>query len=309
MTAVRRSARRDYEGKVGTSEAGADHALPAGLPNIVIIGAMKCGTSSLHQYLDLHPSVSMSKVKEPGFFIEERTWPKGVAWYAAQFDASAQVRGESTTSYTSAESFPGVPARMAKVIPDARLIYVVRDPIERLVSHYFHNLNRGREARTLTEMVRDLRHRERSSYLERSMYWRQIREFLEYFPASRILVIESADLRERREATMRRVFDFVGVDPDFHSPLFRLEYHRSALKRGKTSAGSRLASSRLGRWMDELPQPWRRYIRYLVYLPVSRRFERPILSESDRVELRDQLREDADRFRAWTGHAFPGWSV
>jgi hypothetical protein len=83
----------------GTSANGA--AGPGALPNLLILGAQKCGTSGLHYYLGLHPEVSMSKPKELNFFIEERNWTRGTDWYKRHFDASATVRGESSPNNTA----------------------------------------------------------------------------------------------------------------------------------------------------------------------------------------------------------------
>src|SRR6059058_6332030 len=71
------------------------------LPNLIVIGAQKCGTSGLHYYLSLHPEVSMSRPKELNFFIVERNWPRGTEWYAAHFEPRAIVRGESSPNYTA----------------------------------------------------------------------------------------------------------------------------------------------------------------------------------------------------------------
>src|ERR687894_2292944 len=80
-----------------TSGDPARHALP----NLIVIGAQKCGTSVLHYYLSLHPEVSMSRPKELNFFIEERNWPRGLDWYKSQFDGDARVRGEASPNYTA----------------------------------------------------------------------------------------------------------------------------------------------------------------------------------------------------------------
>jgi hypothetical protein len=95
------------------------------LPNLVVIGAMKCGTTSLHHYLDLHPEISMSRPKELNFFIGDDggpgdwrggTWRRGTAWYAQHFEPAAPVRGEVSPGYTS-PSFPYEAGRMAAVVP------------------------------------------------------------------------------------------------------------------------------------------------------------------------------------------------
>src|SRR5205085_10467190 len=102
------------------------------LPNLIVIGAAKCGTTSLHRYLDLHPEVAMSKTKQLHFFTEKENWGRGLAWYESHFDTPAQVRGESTPAYSAWPVHRGVPERIARVVPDTRLIYLVRDPVERV---------------------------------------------------------------------------------------------------------------------------------------------------------------------------------
>src|SRR5688572_24468381 len=112
------------------------------LPNFFIIGAMKAGTTSLWQYLRRHPEIFMSKLKEPGYFTEELRWDQGIEWYRSLFDdaGSARAVGEASTSYTKWPRFAGIPARMHALVPEARLIYLVRDPGDRIRSHYIHNL-------------------------------------------------------------------------------------------------------------------------------------------------------------------------
>jgi hypothetical protein len=106
------------------------------LPNFVVIGAMKAGTVSLRHYLDEHPDAFLGRggrFGEPNFFVAEHNWPRGRGWYESLFDGagSATALGECSPSYTMAPAFGGVPGRMAQVVPNARLVYVVRDPIAR----------------------------------------------------------------------------------------------------------------------------------------------------------------------------------
>src|SRR5438093_10024477 len=97
------------------------------LPNLVVIGAQKCGTSGLHYYLSLHPEISMSRPKELNFFIAERNWPRGVEWYRRHFDPRAQVRGESSPNYTAFPQHTGVVERLHELLPEPRLVYLIRD--------------------------------------------------------------------------------------------------------------------------------------------------------------------------------------
>ena len=100
----------------------------------------------------------MSKPKELNFFIEERNWPRGIDWYKAQFDADARVRGEASPNYTAFPQHQGVPERMASVVPDAKLIYMVRDPLERIAAHWVHNYAKRREKGTLARDARAPEH-------------------------------------------------------------------------------------------------------------------------------------------------------
>ena len=112
------------------------------LPTFVVIGAMKAGTVSLCRYLDDHPAVFLGRggtFGEPNYFVAEQNWPRGRDWYESLFDGAdgadkAAAIGECSPSYSWAHAFRGVPERMAQVVPQARLIYVVRDPIARMAT-------------------------------------------------------------------------------------------------------------------------------------------------------------------------------
>src|ERR1700761_6059402 len=103
----------------------------AAMPNLIIIGGLKCGTTSIHHYLGLHPGIQMSKPKELNFFVEELNWDLGLDWYASRFDSAFKVRGESSPHYTNLPRFRGVPERIKEHVgDDVRLLYMVRDPIK-----------------------------------------------------------------------------------------------------------------------------------------------------------------------------------
>ncbi|HWM87528.1 MAG TPA: sulfotransferase domain-containing protein [Kofleriaceae bacterium] len=273
------------------------------LPNLIIIGAQKCGTTSMHAYLGRHRQIAMSETKELDFFIDRRNWSKGVEWYAAQFSDDAAVRGESSPNYTWTRAFPGVPERMHSVVPDARLIFMVRDPIQRVISHWIHNYSNGRENRPLAEVVGDHR------YYDRSLYWTQVSAFLEHYDRSRILVVAMDELQKQARETMRRVFDFVELDDDFREPVFAIQRHRSARKRRKTRTGAWIAGTRVGRRLDALPGALRWPVRELLYRPFSRRLERPELAPAEREQLAERLRDDTNRFREFAGRDFSDWNV
>ena len=100
----------------------------------------------------------MSKPKELNFFIEERNWTRGDDWYRATSTPAARVRGESSPNYTAYPQHLGVPERMHSVIPDAKLIYVVRDPLERIAAHWVHNYAKRREKGDLRATLHPCQH-------------------------------------------------------------------------------------------------------------------------------------------------------
>jgi len=108
-------------------------------PNLFVIGAMKSGTSSLHATLAAHPQIFMCRKKEPDYFIEQCNWSRGERWYLSLFARAGDkpIIGESSTGYTQAPRFHGVPQRIRGFRPDARFVYIMRDPIERTISHYW----------------------------------------------------------------------------------------------------------------------------------------------------------------------------
>jgi hypothetical protein len=195
------------------------------LPNFLIIGAMKAGTTSLYHYLRPHPEVFMPAIKELDFFAEGGNWRRGFGWYAKQFeeaDPQATAVGEASTVYTKYPHYQGIAERIAANLPDVRLIYVVRHPIQRIRSHYQHRVAVGAEKDPIEMAVL-----KNPIYLDYSRYALQIEQYVPHVPTERILVITSESLRDDRSATIRRVYSFLGVTPDFVPPTLDREFYRT----------------------------------------------------------------------------------
>jgi hypothetical protein len=272
------------------------------LPNLIIIGAMKCGTSSMHNYLDAHPEISMSRQKELNFFSFDRNWQRGEDWYGRHFSATAPIRGESSPSYSKFPRIPHVPARMKTVIPSARFLYLVRDPLTRIVSHYMHRYYGGGEKRSLDEALSQF---EGNPYIDCSRYHMQLEQYLEHFSQSQIVVVSAEEMKENRHETLRTVFRFLNVDESFRSPRHDAIYHASKPHGPfwRTLEGSRLARN------------IRPYVpRSVVYWSArhssgQRAVEPPSLDSGLREALCDYLREDVERLRSQVGRDFDQWSI
>ena len=273
------------------------------LPNLVVIGAQKCGTSGLHYQLSLHPEIWMSRPKELNFFIEERNWRRGEEWYRRHFDAGAKVRGEASPNYTSYPQRIGVPERMYSVIPDARLIYMVRDPLERIAAHWVHNYAKRREKGDLRATLTH----PNTTYVIRSQYHMQLQQFLRHFPLERILVIEQDELRSFSAETLRRVFEFCGADPGFTHPHFGRERHQTSRKMRASRLAVRL--ERLSRTRGGRVLPKNLWLALDEKLPARRPIDRPEVRVALGPEVLEVLREDAERLRELTGRELAGWSI
>ena len=279
----------------------------SGLPNLIIIGSAKSGTTALHSYLALHPQIAMSQQKELKLF-DAPHWRQRLDWYREQFDGRAPVRGESSPTYTMDPVFPSVPERMHELVPDARLVYLVRDPVERLVAQWVEMTHLHQEDRPLAQAVGDFASGANPIVMP-SRYAHQLERFREHFNDEQILVLDQRDLLLERRATLRRVFAFVGVDADFSAPGF--EDLHNARDRKRRLSPTALWLHRRGVLipardaLSRLPVPVKERIRSLATRPVPK----PGLDDGLRRELEDYLRPDAERLRALTGGAFEHWSV
>jgi hypothetical protein len=278
------------------------------LPNLIVIGGLKCGTTSLHHYLNLHPQVAMSRPKELNFFVTELNWELGPEWYVSHFDREAPVRGETSPHYTNLPRFDGVPERMHDVLgAQARIIYMVRDPIDRMLSHYLHNVGGGYETRPLSEALSN----PDSAYVERSRYAMQLQPYLQSFDRAHVLVVANEELAGEREATMRRVFGFAGVTDDFTSEQFAREWETGS---GKQDGGFRLMDRAvrlpglraLDRNFDRLPESLRWMVERLVHDPGTGAAPKPELPPELRARLVEMLAPDVADLERLTGRTF-GW--
>lgn len=199
------------------------------MPDFLIVGAMKGGTSSLFNYLIQHPMIVPPIRKELHFFGSGFHAGKSEAWYRAHFPIQARLRGgkitgEATPGYMY---YPGAADRLAAHVPNARLIVVLRNPVERAISHYFHEIRMGREFLPIDEAMaaedtrlalaaRDpggIETYMAASYKTRGVYADQIERLRRLFPPKQILVLGSGDLFADPRRTTNAALEFLGLEP------------------------------------------------------------------------------------------------
>ena len=261
----------------------------------VVIGAMKSGTSTVREHLRTHPQVSMTKKSECDFFVEHGNWSRGLRWYESQLDMSRPARGDSSPNYTKHPVFKGVPERMHSVIPEAKLIYLMRDPVARIMSNYVHNLAHGREQRGLEMAFDDTA---QNPYVYTSLYHSQIEQFLTYYDDSDILLLTLEELSAQPLEVLRRVFTHIGVDPNHEPETLGVQFHKSSSKTQPT---------RLTRPLTKVPGG--QAVRQLVGRYLEPRVKKPTLSDALRQRLVDVIAPDVEKLRAFSGLALEEWSL
>lgn len=208
-------------------------------PTFIIIGAQKCGTTSLYNYMIEHPQILPASMKELHFFNwrskqGNRKTAEGVDWYLSQFPTIPSgkdlITGEATPDYLLD---PYTPQRMFKLLPDVKLIVILRNPVDRAVSQYYHNrsikkrmmeplsfreaiakeperINNEKSKLMLDENYRSLFHR-KYSYVERGLYIEQLERWMSIFPRENFLILKSEEFFKNRDLTLRQVFNFLGL--------------------------------------------------------------------------------------------------
>jgi len=265
------------------------------LPNFIIIGAMKSGTSSLYQYIATHPNIVRSSMKETDFFTQDG-FKKGINWYNQQFSDSGQYAFEASPNYSKRHIFPGVPERMFSILPKIKLIYIVRDPIERITSQYIHNYAHGRESQTLSEILKDTN----NSYIQTSKYFFQIQAFLEYYPENNLLIIESEQLRKDPSKTLNNIFNFLSITPEYDPNILKELFHESRVKERKSTIEIELCKKINNPYLVKKIQQLSK--------PLRKKFKKPSLTPKEKEMLSNVLTPDIDSLRTFSGLEFPDWS-
>jgi hypothetical protein len=234
------------------------------LPDFLIIGAMKCGTSTLHEQLAAQDGVFMSDPKEPNFFSDDPVFAQGLAWYESLFADAPQgaLKGEASTHYTKLPTYPRCADRIASALPHVRLVYVVRNRYQRLVSQYIHAWSVGELSCSLDEAVAT-----REEFAAYSRYAMQISPYVERFGRDRILLTSQEALKADPQGELARIGVFLGARAPFR--------WRSDLD------SSNVSSERI--------RPFPLY-RLVVRNPVARALRRALVPKSVRETVKGRLR-------------------
>lgn len=203
-------------------------------PNLFIIGAMKAGTTSLHYYLNHHDYIFMCEPKEPGYFVEELNLDKGEDWYLSLFkDAGdAEIIGESSTHYSKFPVHKNVAERIAAFSPDSRLVYVMRDPLERALSQYWFSIDSSAK-RPVNDIYMERRpiltaFKEDNSYTDFSDYALQLRQYLDYYPRENIYTLTFESLISDPAIETKKLLEWLGVTGGIEKDVFEKRWNATS---------------------------------------------------------------------------------
>jgi len=177
-------------------------------PDFIIVGAMKCGTSTLAAQLGAQPGAFMTDPKEPNYFSDDDVFAQGAEWYGSLFAGAApgDIRGEASTHYTKLPDRPKTLERLQAAGLSPRLVYMIRDPMARIVSHYIHEWSEGVLSGTLEEALDSW-----PALVDYGRYGWQIEPYAEAFGADAICLTSLERLKAGPEAELARVGRFVGL--------------------------------------------------------------------------------------------------
>jgi Sulfotransferase family len=265
------------------------------LPRFVIVGAMKAATSTLQEQLAAQPGIFMSDPKEPNFFSDDRQFSKGMGWYSGLFApaGAADLAGEASTHYTKLPTHPRTVSRLKQYLPEARFIYVMRHPIDRLISHYIHEWSMGVYHRPIVEALD--RHPELVAY---GRYAMQLQPYLETFGPDAVLPVFFDRLVREPQAELERVCRFIGYreKPTWLRDLQPSNVSSERIRRFPFYAT--LVDSTPATWVRQrlIPRGWRDAIKRRLTMK-----DRPVLTDEKRLALEREFDRDLAQLGGWMG--------
>lgn len=277
--------------------------MTSNLPNYFVIGAAKCGTSTICHILDQHPDVFMTDPKEPHFFGRDdpvKTWD----WYAQLFEGAGEAIaiGEGSTSYTHPHIIERVAREIWEYGPKSRLIYMVRHPIRRLESDWRMRTYEGWAGGSINEAVKA-----GGSLLSHGLYWRNLNHYRQHFSDEQILIIFLEDLASDPASTLRRCFEHLRVKPEAPVENWDVARNKSSEFRKDGHIARIIKESSLRNLLTGLVPPGvKQHLRALLTSKIDLTLNWD--AEAKRIAV-VSLREDAHKFLTFCGKSPAFWNL
>jgi hypothetical protein len=265
-------------------------------PDFIVIGAMKSATTTLHEQLARQPGLFMSRPKEPNFFSDDEIYANGLNWYSSLFRSAGdeELCGESSTHYTKLPTYPRTVERMKQALPDVKLIYVMRHPIDRLISHYVHELTTGTLSTPLSEAIDEM-----PELVDYGRYSMQLRPYLEAYGAENVLPVFFRRLVIHPQAEFERIGRFIGYSRPASWDVSLKPQNVGSTRLRKSVLREALVCAPLLTTLRQrlIPKPWTEPLKAFW----RAKTDPPSLSRDLEARLRDLFDEDLERLGNWLG--------
>lgn len=278
------------------------------VPTFFVCGAPRAGTTSLHRYLSQHPDVCMSRRKETGVFLEN--YDRGLDWLAENYLAHYQGEhaiGESTTGHMR---FSKAPRRMATHLPEARTVFVLRDPADRIYSHYIFHRKSGvlKADDCFSSLIRDEDSEWREIHIDNGRYAKHLKRYAQHFPRHQMLVLLFKQLKTHPVALVQRVYRFLGVEDAF-VPDMQRQHNAGRLPRNErlylmAQKMWKQVKKRVGVGVLHKTQAVRDWASRLL----TQKENIPPMSEADRAYLRSVYRTSNQELERWLDRDLSHWT-
>jgi len=265
-------------------------------PDFIIIGAMKSATTTLHKQLMAQRAVFMAEPKEPNFFSDDDVYALGEMWYSNLFDGAGDslVIGESSTHYAKLPRYPNAAQRAHAYAPNAKLIYMMRHPVDRLVSHYIHNWSMGFVGKhvSLEEALLDY-----ENFVTYGKFSLQLEPWFELFGRANVLPVFFDRLMHHSQSELQRVCSFIGYPGIPKWVGGRDAENASMLRLRRFPMYPMLIESKPAIWARSfIPRKLREFVKSRLRMP-----SRPDLTSATRARLEDSFNEDLAVISEWVG--------
>ena len=274
--------------------------------DFMIIGAMKSGTSTLAEILSMHPEVCFCQEKEPHFFSKTSDWKANLEDYKNLYNPQEeQICGEASTTYTCYPEFnKNIWDDLYKFNPKLKLIYIMRDPVERIVSHYMHNYLRSYTSESLEKAVLS-----QSTYINRTRYFVHIRPYLDIFGKEQVLLLTFEELMANKKMTLNKIADFLNID---RAKFYDFENVHANKSVGETKPDVRIDNFRKSNIVNPLKPFVPKYLRTIasdfLYKMTEKKFNiRPNISEELKSVIWDLLILDVLEIEKLMGRKIIEW--
>ena len=273
------------------------------LPSFLVIGAMKCGTTSMCHYLSQTNDVYVPEEKDIYFFSDNDIFSQGINWYESRFkdNPGKPVVGEGTDDYSKVWAHPDAPLRIKKALPDCKIIYMVRHPMRQIESAYKHRVANSSERLPFNRAITD----SDFDYIATSDYLRCITPYGELFDEDNIRIIFNEDLNADAEAEVRSVLSFIGCDTD----VSMVSFERMNTADGKFYDGKAAALFRRSAVVTRLAQSLPDSVKGIAKNVLTERKPPEIVWDQTTKELVvDRLRQNSEEFLKLYGKPEEFWS-